>query len=564
MPFLRNLLAAFIALILFAVITVIIIAVGISSDKETKTISTNTIFKLKIDDAIADRQNSSELNLGDNECTTDLENITDAIEYAIKDTSISEIQLHIAEVNSSLANIQEIKVAIESFRATNRKVIVFSDGISQIGYYLATSADSIYTSNMAHFEWKGLGAQLLYFKSMLEKIGVKAEPVRVGKFKSAIEPYILDTISKENHHQVQVMINDIWKTINKDVNAKRSIPLPLLDSIANNYGYLTPPEALKFGFIDGIKYQDQINNPKRNFISLTEIIDIVKSQRAAKQHGDKIALVYAEGAIIDNESQTDISAVEYGKLFDDILKDKNIKGLVIRINSPGGSAKASEKLWRKIKLIQAKMPVYVSMGNVAASGGYYMATAADSIFAMENTITGSIGVFGLMFNVQELAHRIGVNVEKVKTNELSDFPSFDRSLTGKEKERLQSAIKYVYGTFIERVEEGRKLDKNTVENLASGRVWTGNQAFKNGLIDEIGGLEDALTAMKSKIGDNNINIVHLPKRMNAFEKFVQHFTNTKMSLPEPFVQYNYLLNNPEFFKSFKHPQTRLPYLIEIN
>jgi protease-4 len=237
--------------------------------------------------------------------------------------------------------------------------------------------------------------------------------------------------------------------------------------------------------------------------------------------------------------------------------------MVVRINSPGGSAKASEELWRKIKLIQEKVPVIISMSNVAASGGYYMATAGDIIFAENNTITGSIGVFGLMFNVSELTKKIGVNVEKVKTHKMSDFPSFDRSLTTKEKARVQLGINKVYDVFLDRVAKGRDLSKKEVQKLASGRVWTGRQAKENGLVDSIGGLNMAIETAIKAANIKTYKLVKLPKILSPIEQVVKHFSNHEVRLPEPFANYNYMIQNPDFFKTFQTPQVRLPFVISI-
>lgn len=563
MSFLRNLLASFVSIIIFTFIIVIIFVVALY--ESPSPIENNSVFKLELNGVISDRQNSTEFNFGKSSCTLDLENITNSIKYAADNEFISALHIHINDITGSLANAQDLKQCIEEFKKSGKPVITFSNGISQIGYYIATSSDSIFISNMAHFEWKGLGAQLLYFKSLLDKIGVQAEPIRAGKFKSAIEPFILNEISSENEFQIKVMIDNIWRNLKAEVEAKRKIHESKLDSIANHLGYLTPQEALKKGFVDGIKYTDQIEPINTKIITLNEIIEKINNDEILKDNDEspKIAVVFAEGAIIEKKSNTDISSKNYTQLLDKILKDENIKGVVLRINSPGGSARASEEIWRKVKLLQQKMPVYVSMGNIAASGGYYIATAADTIFAQNNTITGSIGVFGLMFNANELIKKIGINVEKVKTNELSDFPSFDRKLSDKEKDRIQTAISYVYDTFLNRVMEGRNLNKDAVEELASGRVWTGDQALKNNLIDQTGSLEDAINLMKRRLHDDNIQVVSLPKKLNTFEKIIKSFSEPKLQLPEPFSKYNYVIQNQDFLNSLQTPQARLPFILEI-
>ena len=458
MHFLRNLFANLVSLIVFSVITVLVVLISLLSVGDDFEVTDNSILHIKVNGDLKDQSKGTQIFKEAN-CQSDYKSIEKAIQLAVKDTLIKAIYLEVGAVDGSLANIESLRRSLLEYKKSGRKIISYSTSMSQIGYHLSSVADSIYLGNMTGFEWKGIGAQLLYFKSMLSKIGVKAEPIRVGKFKSAIEPFIMDSISTENEYQVKELINDVWMNICSDIQKSRGISKKSLEFVANDLGVLTSEEALKYGFVDAIKYEDEVKKVfkklffgNEKYISVKQLINANSSVSLAD---DKLVIVNAEGSIIDMPSESDISGFQYGKIFDDILKDESVKAMVLRINSPGGSAKASEELWRKIKLIQEKVPVIISMGNVAASGGYYMATAGDKIFAENNTITGSIGVFGLMFNVSELTENIGVNVEKVKTHKMSDFPSFDRSLTSKEKTRLQLGINKVYDVFRDRLAKGR-------------------------------------------------------------------------------------------------------------
>lgn len=571
MSFLKNLFTNLLSLVLFAFITVVLFILVVVSSGEEIDVKENSVLKVSIKQNLVDRANSSEFNFFNaDRCGNGLFEIQKAIQHAKNDDRIKAIYLEIGELNGSLANVLSLKNTIEEYRSTGRKVIVFSEGMSQIGYYLACSSDSIYLNHLSFVEWKGLGAKLMYFKSMLNKLGVKAEPIRVGKFKSAIEPFISDTMSTENHFQVKEMLDDIWFQIKHDVSKQRNITTQVLNDIADNYGYLMPLEALKFRLIDGIKYEDEVLSIlqkvvgyKTNYINVSQYNSTYEDSFSGNKA--KIVVVNAEGAIVDGISEKDISLVKYAKIFDDVLKDDSIKGMVLRINSPGGSALASEILWRKIKRIQRKMPVMVSMGNVAASGGYYLASAGDTILAEKNTITGSIGVFGLMFNAGDLAKSFGVRVENVKTNDLSDFPAFDRSLSKKEYQRMKYGIQSIYETFIQRVQDSRGMSKKNVEELAQGRVWTGNQAKINGLIDEIGGLNNAVELAVQRAGVKKYQVVHLPKELSGVEKIVHRFSKkTEISLPAPFTKYNYILQNPRLIQDFSRPQLRLPFLLELN
>lgn len=569
MNFLRNFLSTFSALVVFSLILIISLLIIVVPDTDLAEVKERTVLQINLKKTIVDRPHSSEFNFFNSAyCGDGLFSIQKAINQAVNDTSIKAIYLKIGDLKGSLANVSSLKRNILNFKNTGRKVIVHSDGLSQIGYYLASSADSIFVDNLSHVEWKGLGAQLLYFKSMLDKLGIQAQPIRVGKYKSAIEPFIMDSISPDNELQVKEMLDDIWRTICSEVSSLRNIPLAKLDEIADELGYLMPEEALDIGLIDGVKYEDELRKSFNNLVNGSPNFMSVKSYNSTNlklnEKGKKIVVVNAEGAIVDSPSETDVSSVKYCKIFDDILKDEKIEAVVLRVNSPGGSALASEKMWRKLKLIQAKMPLIVSLGNVAASGGYYIACAGDTILAEKNTITGSIGVFGLMFNVSKLKNRIGVNVEKIKTNELSDFPSFDRNLSSKEKNRMKKGIKSVYDTFIKRVSEGRDLSIEEVHKLSEGRVWTGNQALEIGLIDSLGGLEEAINIAVKAASIKEYNLIYLPKEQTPIEALVKRFSDqTQLSLPAPFSEYNYIIKNPSYFNSFSKPQVRLPFVFSI-
>ena len=568
MSFLRNLFTNILSILVLGLvfITVIIVIAVVNDDSPKET--EHSVLQIVLNGKLNDKPNSSEYSIASSaQCGKSFIAINNAINSATKDENIEAILIEVGEVSGGIANLSSLKRNLKAFQKANKKIFVYSDGMSQLGYYLSSVADSIYIHPVSHLEWKGLGAQLMYFKSMLSKIGVKAEPIRVGKFKSAIEPFILDTMSSANEKQVKELLFDLWNGIVDEVSTERDIKQSILESAADKYGYLLPKEALELGFIDGIKYEDEIwsvlrSNVHKDF-HLVTVNNYNKLNKDISFEKDKIVVVYAEGGIVDGKAETDISADQYTKILDDILRDQNVKAVVIRVNSPGGSAKASEKIWRKLTLINKKVPVIISMGNVAASGGYYIATAGDTILAEKNTITGSIGVFGLMFNAEELTKNIGVNIERVQTNEMSDFPSFDRSLSNREKNRLKKGIEEVYSIFLKRVADGRGLTKTEVEDLAQGRVWSGNQALKLGLIDEIGGLTEAIDIAKNSANLENYKLVELPKPVSTIDKIIKTFSDQEVSLPEPFAHYNYMINNPNFFKEFSQPQSRLPFILSI-
>lgn len=569
MSFLKNLFINLVSFILIGVLTVVVIVfIAVSSDEQPE-MKENSILHINLSGKISDKPNSSEFTIASSaHCGKGMLAISEAIISAKDNPNVQAVFLEIGEISGGVGNLSSIRRNLLEFKKSGKKVYAYSDGMSQLGYYVSTVADSIFVHPVSHLEWKGLGAQLMYFKSMLDNIGVKAEPIRVGKFKSAIEPFILENMSEENEEQVKVLLDDIWKNVLEEVSVDRSISIKQLNSIADEYGFLLPKEALKLKMVDGVIYEDQLWEMLRSEVhkdfNLVSVAEYKTMNVAESFDKNKVVVLNCEGAIVDGKAETDISADQYTQLLEDVLKDKNVKALVVRVNSPGGSAKASEKIWRKLKLINEKIPVIVSMGNVAASGGYFIATAADTILAEKNTITGSIGVFGLMFNVEELSNNIGINVEKVKTNEMSDFPSFDRSLTNKEKSRIQKGINEIYSGFLTHVEEGRGMKRSQVEELAQGRVWSGSQALESGLVDEIGGLEDAISIAVNSAQLEKYRLVELPKDLTTFEKVIKTISEHEVSLPEPFVEYNYMIQNPTFFKDFSKAQTRLPFVITIN
>ena len=567
MSFKRNLFTNILSIVVLGLIfTVIIFVIAIIFDDSPKE-KEHSVLQIILEGKFNDKPNSSEYSIASSQCGKNFIAINNAINNATYDDNIEAILIEVGEISGGIANLSSLKRNLKAFQKTNKKIFVYSDGMSQLGYYLSSIADSIYLNPVSHLEWKGLGAQLMYFKSMLNKIGVKAEPIRAGKFKSAIEPFILDSMSIENKKQIKELLSDLWNEIIQEVSEERKIKENVLNRISNQLGYLLPKEALKLGFIDGIKYEDEIwsvlqKNVHKDF-HLVQVSTYNELKQKISFQEDKIVIIHAEGRILDGKKESDISAYQYTKILDNVLRDENVKAVVVRINSPGGSAKASEKIWRKLTLINKKVPVIISMGNVAASGGYYIATAGDTILAEKNTITGSIGVFGLMFNAQELTKNIGVNVERVKTNEMSDFPSFDSPLSYKEKSRLKKGIQEVYAIFLKRVQDGRGFTHAEAEEIAQGRVWSGKQALKIGLIDKIGGINEAISIAKNAANLDQYKLVEFPKPTSPIDKIIKTLSNQEVSLPEPFANYNYMINNPNFFKEFSEPQSRLPFILSI-
>ena len=570
MAFLRNILSTiiglFVSLFLIVLFFIAIIAVFSGSDKPHT--SKNSFLEIPISGVILDRNIPTAFEaIQGNGCGGDLISYTKALQKAQTDPKIDGVILNISEITSAPASIQSLRRSIQAFKSSGKPVYAITNGTSQFGYYLMAAADSIFMEPVAHIEWKGLGAQLLYFRSLLEKAGIKAETIRAGKFKSAIEPFVQDSISDENHYQVETLLTEVWGSVISDLAQSTGKSETFYNNLADEKGFLLPREALSNGFIHGIKYEDEVKNAilkgaTKHFLNFNQYNQFnEQDQHFVKE---KIAVVYAEGAIIDGYAEYDISGDRYVKLLQEIEQDNHVKAMVLRINSPGGSAKASERIWHQIARINEKIPVYVSFGNVAASGGYYMAMASDTIFAEPTTVTGSIGVFGLMFNMNELSNRLGVTVEKINTNKMSDFPSFDRDLSPQEKQRLNDAIDDIYSIFLKRVADGRGKTTQEVFELAEGRVWSGNAALQNGLVDTLGGLTNAIQLAMKTTGLSEKNIVEYPKQLTPIEVLVKHLEEGhQVKLPAPFERYNYLINNPDLVQQLSSPQARLPFLFEF-
>lgn len=562
---LANVLSIFLVLLLLVGIIAAII-VKIAHHDEVK-IQENSILHIVLDGELNDQALSNEFSF-DNQPALSLTELEIAIAQAAKDSKIKAIYLELKNLHAGVANCERLRQIIIDFKKSKKPVICYAENFSLLAYYAVSVSDEIVLHPMGYLEWKGLSAQLMYFKSMLSSIGIQAEPIKVGKYKSAIEPFISDTISSENEFQIKALLGDIWSKVKRDVAISRQIDENQLDEIADSLGVLIASEAKAQKLITQIAHKDYIESyfkGKFGKIEFADFVDYHASLLTSKSNSTaKIALVYADGLISSNEDSEDISPEKYQTIFKEIAADSDIKGMVIRINSPGGSASVSETIWQQVQLLRKKMPVYISMGNVAASGGYYIASAGDSIFAEKTTITGSIGVYGLMFNVEALKNKIGVSVEKVNTNYLSDFPSIDRPLSKVEKRRLQMGVDSIYNLFLKRVATSRRMDVSAVHELAQGRVWTGKQALQNGLVDGNKSLQQVVASMGKKLDIASFEITEYPIPQNALQKIMSKFDNkVELKLPESFSYLNEITRYLEICQNFTKPQCQMPFVLEI-
>jgi len=566
-------------LMLFILIFIVVgIASSSSGDKEVK-IEKNSVLLLTLDEPISDRTSKNPFGdlgidgLGEN--GTGLNDILENIDKAAANPDISGIFLDVSAIPSGIATIEEIRNALLDFKKSNKFIYAYSEAFTQPSYYLATVADKIYLHPTGMAELKGLRSEVLFFKGTLDKIGVEPQVFRHGKFKSAIEPFIQDHLSDANREQIRSYIGSIWNHIVAGIAKERKMTEAAVQDIASRILVTNAEAAVKFKLVDELKYRDEVLEilkakteaeeiDKIEFVSIGKMTDVKDTRE--NNGKDKIAVVFAEGDIVDGEGgEGKVGSVEFSKAIRKARLDEKVKALVLRINSPGGSALASETIWREVMLTKKVKPVIVSMGNVAASGGYYIAAPADTIVASPNTITGSIGVFGLFFNAKEMVNKIGVTVDTVKTNPFADIMTSARAVTAQEREVIQAEIEHIYDNFITRVAEGRHMSKADVDSIAQGRVWSGVDAKRLGLVDLFGGLETAIEIAAKKAGLTDYRIQSLPYQEDPFQKFMKQLSGDteasvmKKALGESYRYYEQM----EHLRNMKSYQARLPYEIEL-
>lgn len=450
----------------------------------------------------------------------------DAINQAARDRRIVALYLH-GEMTggAGFAQLKEIRDALQRFRATGKKIIAYDMDWGEREYYLASVADTILMHPFGSLEINGLSSEGTFFAGALQKYGIGVQVTRVGKYKSAVEPFLLKQRSPENRQQTQQLLGDLWTEFVGSVAKARNITPQQLQAIANNDGLLEPDQAVQQKLISKTAYEDEVIEQLQQLgteedesfrrISLQSYATVARDQIEKEQNSQhKIAVVYAEGDIVNGRGDSDqIGGDRFAKLLREIRQDEDVKAVVLRVNSPGGSAVASEVIQREIALIRKqKTPVVVSMGSVAASGGYWISTSSDRIFAEPNTITGSIGVFGLLPNIQQLANNNGITWDTVKTARFADIQTVSRPKTPQELALVQKSVDRIYDQFLTRVADARKLPKTRVAEIAQGRVWSGKQAKAIGLVDELGGLEAAIqdAAKRANLG-NKWELAEYPK-----------------------------------------------------
>lgn len=491
----------------------------IASQSSTPTLEEGSVLRLSLNGQIAERAQENPLaSLMGNDAVEvqGLDDMIKAIRVAKTNDKVKGIYIEGGFLNADFASLEELRKALVDFKQSKKFVLSYADSYTQGSYYIASAADKVLLNPSGMLDWHGIASQPIFFKDLLDKVGVKMQVFKVGTFKSAVEPFILTGMSDANRQQVQAFVSDIWQGICKDISASRKVSVDSLNAFADRYVALTDAnDYVKMNLVDSLAYIDGVRNKLRQVnggkeVKFIEAADLAKLEEPKKAE-EQIAVYYAQGDIVDAVASNPLSAqnpqIVGSKVvedLDELMNDDNVKAVVLRINSGGGSAYASEQMWRAIQLLKKKKPVVVSMSGMAASGGYYMSCGSDYIVAEPTTLTGSIGVFGMIPDASGLlTDKLGLHFDVVKTNEASDFGAMGRPFNSAEANALQGHVNNAYKLFLKRVADGRKMKTEDVDKIAQGRVWTGNQALKIKLVDKLGTLDDAVAeaARRAKVKD---------------------------------------------------------------
>lgn len=523
MNFIKSVLSSLVAIWLVIVIFVLI-GVGVvasMSGDVVKEVAQNSVLEISLSGPLKD-YTPSEIDpisevLGFQEKEIGFNNVCKAIEAATYDAKIKGISLRNIPASMGWGQTTALRKMLERFKEKGKFVYAFDDVYSQKKYYLNSVADSLFMSPLGRVELKGLHSEVMFYKSLQEKYGVKMEVIRHGKYKSAVEPFIADEMSDSNREQISELIQGLWNEIQNSITSSRGINV---EAVVMNLDGKSAETALAKGLVDAVVYGDTYakklkNRLKTKKLKKITLVDYMTNQSLFSlkdKKGAKIAVIYAQGQIMYGKGDLNIiGQKKMIKALEKAAKSKDVKAIVFRINSPGGSALASDLIWRAVEKAQEKKPVIVSMGNVAASGGYYIASGADRIFAEPTTITGSIGVFGMLPNASQLAKKVGINAEVVSTHKNHSYYSAVKPVDAGFKEVVQSGVEDVYNAFLDRVSKGRGMTIAEVDKVAQGRVWTGTKALEIGLVDELGSLDDAILYAANQVDLKEYSIKEMPK-----------------------------------------------------
>lgn len=541
---LAGCLGTFIAGAFLSLFGLMILISLVSLGSDVPTIEDDTVLHITLNGSLDERKTENPLDglIGSSAVgSQSLENILTAIKVAAKDDRVKGIYLDGGTFSGDYAGLEEVRGALKEFKKSGKFILAYADSYTQSAYYVASVADSVFINPEGLLDWHGIASAPMFYKDLLEKIGVKMQVFRVGTYKSYIEPYTRTDMSEANRAQVESFIGDIWGNVCKDVSASRRVSVDSLNAYADRYvTFASGQDYLKARLVDRLTYVDEVRETLHRLAGTDEPHLMTPDEMAQCAEPDddddgKIAVYYAYGSIVGDEGEginageSEIVGSTVVEDLDELADDDDVKAVVIRVNSGGGSAYASEQMWRAVRLLRQKKPVVVSMGGMAASGGYYMSCGADYIVAEPTTLTGSIGIFGMFPDASGLlTEKLGLHFDVVKTNEASDFGQISRPFTAAESQAMQSMVDRGYKLFLSRVAEGRKLTTAAVDSIAQGRVWTGAQAKQIGLVDKLGNLNDAIAEAARRAKITNYAVTHEPQTTDWLSNLLGEYKSDYM------------------------------------
>jgi len=532
-----------------------------------------SVFKLSLEGVMYEEVTDSPLSLilgGEN--TLSLKDILASIQNAKDQSAVKGIYLDMGLLSTGTSNVDVIRRALIDFKESGKFIVAYADNYSQAGYYLASVADEVYLNPLGALLLTGFSSYTMFYKGILEKIGIEMMVFKVGKYKGAVEPFIADQLSDENREQITVYQSGIWNNIVNGIAKSRRIPVSDVNHFADEGMFLTDPlQASECGLIDALKYRSEVEElimekvgQKGNSLKTIGLSKMKRAKKFVREYRNKIAVIYAEGEIaaVPSPYTSDFTITE--KLADELRKlkeDEQVKAVVLRINSPGGSAYVSDQIWKQVVELKKSKPVIVSMGNVAASGGYYISCGASKIVAEANTLTGSIGIFGIFPNASGLFEKLALTTDVVKTNEYADLGDVSRPMTPDEMALFQGYVERGYDVFLTRCAEGRNMSKEEIDSIGQGRIWTGAQACELGLVDELGGIDHAIELAAEIANIVNYTIINVSTSKDFIKEFLEkQLDNTKESIVRDLLgdEYEYYRTLQQV-KSTYGIQARIPY-----
>ncbi len=566
--------------ILFFISILVFFSIVSSSESETQ-VRKNSIMMLDLNGALVERsqENPFDFFMQDDYKTYGLDDILSSIKKAKENDDIKGIYIQASSLGAGFASLEEIRNALKDFKESGKFIVAYGDAYTQSLYYLSSVADKVLLNPQGMVEWRGLAATPMFFKDLLEKVGVEMQVFKVGTYKSAVEPFISTEMSPANREQVNAYLSSIWGRVTGDIAESRKMTVEALNAEADRMLMFYPAEeSVKSGLVDTLIYKNDVRNYLKTLVGIDEddrmpvlglqdMINVKKNVPKDKS-GNVIAVYYAYGEI-DGGSSSANEGINSEKVIKDLRKlkdDKDVKAVVLRVNSPGGSAYGSEQIWYAVSQLKKEKPVIVSMGDYAASGGYYISCNADTIVAEPTTLTGSIGIFGMIPNAKGLSDKIGVNFDVVKTNPYADFGTITRPMNDGEKGLMQMYINHGYDLFLTRCSEGRGINKEELDKIAQGRVWTGSTAKELGLVDELGGLDKALEIAVAKSGVDAYTVMNYPAKESFFESLMNtnpgNYIKARMlngKMGEIYQQFSIIEN----FDKIDRIQARVPFELNI-